>query len=353
MQIKHDSRSPQIYGTGLIALDIVLGHYPEGKAFEMAGGTCGNVLTILSYLGWKAFPISRLDSSSNSIKVSQDMAKWGVYLDFVNLNPTATVPVITQETVLENGEFRHRFYWKNCPKCGSWLPNYKAVTLEAISHVKEQVEFSDVFFFDRTSPAALDLARCFKKLGSVIFFEPSAKSNPKQLEMALGIADVVKYSNQRFQQSPIRMKRKPLLEIQTLNRNGLRYRIGPSEKWSNLPAYLSQDTIDTCGCGDWTTAGIIAHLCTGGIEKMKVKKPTKFIEALRFGQALGAWNSRFEGARSGMYHVDKYTLRRIIPKILRNGTVPVKKEDSLLKASTNGLCPSCLKFPSRRHESNL
>ena len=353
MQNRYDSRSPKIYGTGLIALDIVLGHYPEDKAFEMAGGTCGNVLTILSYLGWKAFPISRLDSSSSSVKVSQDMAKWGVYLDFVNLNPTATVPVITQETVFENGEFRHRFYWKNCPKCGSWLPNYKAVTLEAISHVKEQVEFSDVFFFDRTSPAALDLARCFKKLGSVIFFEPSAKNNPKQLEIALGIADVVKYSNQRFQQSPIRMTRKPLLEIQTLNRNGLRYRISPSEKWSRLPAFLSRDTIDTCGCGDWTTAGIIAHLCTGGIEKMKVKKPNKYIEALRFGQALGAWNSRFKGARSGMYCVDENTLRRIIPTILRTGTVPVNKEDSLLKASTAGLCPSCLTSVPRRSESNL
>ena len=37
---------PKVVGTGLIALDVVIGPDPETPVRSWAGGTCGNVLSI-------------------------------------------------------------------------------------------------------------------------------------------------------------------------------------------------------------------------------------------------------------------------------------------------------------------
>ena len=52
---------PKVFGTGLIALDLVIGPDPESPVRSWAGGTCGNVLSILSFLGWDAYPIARMN----------------------------------------------------------------------------------------------------------------------------------------------------------------------------------------------------------------------------------------------------------------------------------------------------
>ena len=49
-------QTPVVVGTGLVALDIVINSDVHRPPQLWAGGTCGNVLTILSYLGWHAYP---------------------------------------------------------------------------------------------------------------------------------------------------------------------------------------------------------------------------------------------------------------------------------------------------------
>ena len=52
-------------GAGLISLDVLI---REGRKIPVSyyvGGTCGNVMMILSYLGWDAYPIARLDSTKD------------------------------------------------------------------------------------------------------------------------------------------------------------------------------------------------------------------------------------------------------------------------------------------------
>ena len=50
---------PTVFGLGLVALDVILDPCAV-QPLLYSGGTCGNVLTILSYLGWEARPIARL-----------------------------------------------------------------------------------------------------------------------------------------------------------------------------------------------------------------------------------------------------------------------------------------------------
>tara|TARA_R110002094_G_C4910065_1_gene210893 strand:+ start:57 stop:1109 length:1053 start_codon:yes stop_codon:yes gene_type:complete len=340
-------RIPTVVGTGLVALDIVISSNPDVPPYQWAGGTCGNVLTILSYLGWNAYPIARLNAESSAMHAKKDMERWKIKMDFIGTEPVASIPVITQEiTTDKNGLPKHKFHWKNCPKCGSWLPNYRPVTLKATAQVKQGIAKADVFFFDRVSPGALDLARYYKSSGCTVFFEPSAKGNPKQFEEAISLADIVKYSDQRF--TTVVAKKsdalRPSLEIQTLGENGLRYRTKHDARWSHLPACKAVDLVDTCGCGDWTTAGIIHRLVdieNSGAEDT-LSQPV--IEAaMRYGQALGAWNCGFEGARSGMYQVSKKQFFSEIDSILQGGSHKPRHISKALSAqyASDGLCPAC------------
>src|ERR1035437_8124226 len=118
-------KKPEIYGTGLVSLDIVISSENNDLAFPWVGGTCGNVLTIMSFLGWKSTPISRLDDSISSLTVKNDMTHWGVNLQFAGMQPTKSAPIIMQIiTQGKSGVPQHKFIWRSCPKCGSWLPSY-------------------------------------------------------------------------------------------------------------------------------------------------------------------------------------------------------------------------------------
>jgi len=341
------SAKPTIHGTGLVALDIVISASPGEPIYQWAGGTCGNVLTILSYLGWNAFPVSRLNTDEpSSLVVQRDMKKWKVRLDYTEMEPPASVPVITQEILIgKSGLPKHKFHWRNCPKCGSYLPNYSPVTLKATSQIKERVKASDLYFFDRVSPGALDLARHFKSIGAIVFFEPSAKGDPKHFEEAIKLSDIVKYSDQRFT-SVITdgiKKHRPFLEIQTLGENGLRYRTKKRATWAQLTAFEAEDVKDTCGCGDWTTAGILDSLCRDGKESLTKLRAADIKQGLRFGQALGAWNCGFEGARSGMYAVTKPAFNKEINAILADGAQKTRTTSTKTKLEnvSDGLCPAC------------
>jgi sugar/nucleoside kinase (ribokinase family) len=337
---------PSIYGTGLIALDIVVSADTDEPAYQWAGGTCGNVLTELSYLGWGSFPIARLNDEASSLRVKKDMKQWGVRLDYSDLSPKASVPVITQEiTKDEKGAPIHKFHWKTCPKCGAWLPNYKAVTLEGARVVKESVNSGDVYFFDRTSPGALDIARHFRNLGAIIFFEPSAKGETKHFEEVIKLADIIKYSDQRFSSFLLDNTEleRPALEVQTLGGEGLKYRTRNIRAWKHLRAFKAEELVDTSGCGDWTTAGIISQLCARGRGNLLSLSQEDIEVGLKYGQALGAWNCGFKGARRGMYEVSKKTFKKEVELILEEGTQRGRSDcrQPGSEHASDGLCPAC------------
>ena len=63
---------PICIGTGLIALDVI--YTTDKKPNFLAGGSCGNVLTILSYLGWKSLPIARLGNDAEGKRIVEDLS---------------------------------------------------------------------------------------------------------------------------------------------------------------------------------------------------------------------------------------------------------------------------------------
>jgi sugar/nucleoside kinase (ribokinase family) len=313
-------RKPIILGTGLIALDAVM-NGNGGPPRLWAGGTCGNVLTILSYLGWKSFPVSRLNGDRAAQHVVKDFERWGVHLEFARSKPAADTPIVVQY-IRKTGEGipYHRFSW-SCPNCGSWFPSYKPILLRAAGPIVGGIKDPQVFFFDRVSPAALEVARDCADKGAVVMFEPSSVGNKTLFRRALDIAHILKYSNERLGNlaETVGSARLPL-EIETLGGEGLRYRssLSSCEKrgWRRLEAYPAKPFRDAAGAGDWCSAGIIHRLGHKGILAFRCMGESQLTEALKFGQALAAWSCKFEGARGGMYRVSRAVFRAEVEGIM-------------------------------------
>ena len=217
---------PKVFGTGLIALDLVVGPDPGTPVRSWAGGTCGNVLSILAYLGWDAYPIARMNDDAASGRVRADMMRWGVHMDWADCPPTAHTPIIVLEIRrTRDGRPDHRFSW-SCPRCGTRLPPFKAITVDGVEAVKPALADASVFFLDRLSRATLALAAEVSACGAVVLFEPSGKTSDKLMAEALALAHIVKYADHRLAGIGGVMAggSAVLLEVQTLGARGLRYR---------------------------------------------------------------------------------------------------------------------------------
>lgn len=345
------SGKPIIVGTGLISLDLVLG--PDGSKSPRlyAGGTCGNVLIIMSYLGWKSFPVARMNGDKASKLVLQDLMRWRVKIDCATAKPGSNTPIIVQRIQrTQNGEASHRFSWK-CPNCGAWLPSYSAVPAVAAQAISEVVKSPSVFFFDRVSRGAINLAKHYAATGALVVFEPSGKSNAHLFTEALGCSHVVKYSEQRFESiKGIYGVPGPLLEIQTRGAQGLRYRwIGKKtgrKNWKPFAALAATGLKDTSGAGDWCCAGIIHRLGSGGLAGFQAATETEIQAAMRFGQAMAVWNCKFNGPRAGMYQTSKKTFKLALLKLFTGHDAPAEKgswrEDKVPRLKC--LSASCIKM---------
>jgi fructokinase len=319
-----DRRKPAVIGTGLIALDIIFGREVENLPQVMAGGTCGNVLAILSFLGWDSYPVARMSGDTASKLVAQDLSRWGVRMDFASATPSASTPIIVQRiSQNSSGQSVHRFSW-NCPVCGAYLPSYKPVLATSAQQISSKLSTPNVFFLDRVSRGALILAEASAAQGALVVFEPSGVRDPKLFREALEIAHVVKYSHERMGQLGESIaSASPPLQIETLGSEGLRYRSNlPSYRtrgWKRLDCWKVESVKDTAGAGDWCTAGLLHYLGRNGAVGLRGLKATELDSAMQLGQALAAWSCGYEGARGGLYCVDRGTMWEDITGImLRN-----------------------------------
>ena len=346
-------KQPTVLGMGLVALDVVLADDKHQQPRYFAGGTCGNTLTILSYLGWRSVPVARLSPGPTAERVVDDLNSRGVSTEFVTRQADGSTPVIIHRIRHRTtGEPQHSFS-RRCPSCGAHLPGYKAVLASVASHLTSRVGHVNVFFFDRVSRGVLLLAAQVRKQGALIVFEPSSVGEPRLFREAWTLAHIVKYSHERLRDiADVEFARgersRVLLEVETLGRSGIRYQSRLSHasirSWIQLDAFSANGIRDAAGAGDWCSAGVIDKLGRRGLLGFKKTSAGELKDAVRFGQALAAWNCRFEGARGGMYEVDKSALDRHIKEILRGAELQTRPEEAMdneVHRAVRPLCPSC------------
>ncbi len=302
-----ESGAPISVGTGFLALDLLLCDASRVRAnLRYAGGSCGNVLTILSYFDWISFPVARLGKDRRAQVLLNDLRKWSVQTEFVLREHSGVTPAIVVRLYQnEKGENRSRFEWKD-PQSGEWLPRYRPLPKSTATRLKADLPDAKVFYFDRAEPSSLILANTMRERGAIIFFEPSKIREDRIFSDCLAAADIVKYSVDRIPippSSPI--SHSPKLEIQTLGSAGLRFRTKHGTKapgrWIQLPAYEVKNSRDATGCGDWCSAGIILKLCSEGRQAFMKLDETQITDGISLGQALAAVNCEYNGARGAMY----------------------------------------------------
>jgi hypothetical protein len=130
---------PVVYGTGLISLDVVYGLHNDRPKYHV-GGTCGNVLSTLGFLGWDAYPVSRLENDHAGSMVRFDLAQCGVHSEYLSLAPTASTPIIVEQiTKTKHGTYTHRFQL-TCPRCGGFFPSFKPLRYDSAVMFLEQAK---------------------------------------------------------------------------------------------------------------------------------------------------------------------------------------------------------------------
>jgi fructokinase len=327
-------------GAGRLTLDVIVrdGHPPLAQA----GGTCGNVLATLAYLGWQTYPLADLGEDDPGRRFLQDLLRWGVHSDLIRSLSGERTPVIIHHIRESETGATHSFS-SCCPFCRSRLRYYEPVPLEAVRERLPLVPPARAFFFDRDSEGAVLLARHCAERGALVVFEPNYAGKETNFPEALEVAHVLKYARDKLPGLEDRHSLAlPLLVIETLGSEGLRYRDqrqGAGE-WQHLPAFLVEVVRDAGGSGDWCTAGFIHRLAQEGIAGFRSASTKDLREALQFGQALAAWNCAFEGARGPVYHTDRPTFARAVAEILAGGKPPlIETSPSFDRAGE--FCPRC------------
>lgn len=286
-------------GAGLISLDVLIRDGSKLPISYYVGGTCGNVMMILSYMGWDSYPIARLDGTKDGMRVLADMEKHQVHTNFVSTNDGKTPVIVQRNFINKDGVPTHKF--ESRPNMGRFYLDFKSLTMKQADSVMARIDFVPaVFFFDRVSPAILKLATAFKHKGSVVFFEPSSRGGDvKRFNECVEVADVVKFSEQRIKDVKQFEGYKDKLIIQTQGAMGLSYRL--NSEWIHLEPILNENVVDTAGAGDWTAAALINRLFKDNEARDLNNFSRHEIEiALNEAQKIGAESCSYEGARGMM-----------------------------------------------------
>jgi len=295
------NKSFKCIGSGLITLDILIKDLNFRSFRYYAGGSCGNVLTILSHLGWNVFPIARLNSNKHAKRLLNDLRDNNVNLDFVTVDESGSTPIIIQRNVIDKfGNPKHKFELID-PITGKYLPRFKSITKGMALDLISRSFIPEVFYFDRLTPGIGDLVKFYKNSGALIVYEPSSLKEKDFLSIAPYI-DILKYSDQRIKNYKKIFPSSIIpLEIETRGVNGLDYRFNMmGMQWKSLSPIRISSFIDASGAGDWSTAGFLYMLFTKSENGLNYINANQLEDSLNFAQKLGALNCQFEGARGLM-----------------------------------------------------
>jgi len=340
---------PSVVGTGLIVLDITVSAVTPAPAHPVwAGGTCGNVLAILSFLGWKSKAVGRIGVDAAGTCLVRDLLDSGVEPEHLDRETAGTPIILHRVSVARRGGFRHGYAFE-CPQCDRRYPSFRPVLVSRVEPLAELVSAASVFFFDRVSRGILDLAAAARKQDAIVVFEPSASGDEKQFVEAYEASDVVKYAcDRRAKFEPwlekAASRRRAPLEIETRGAEGLVFRLRGERRWHTREATPVPYLLDASGAGDWLTAGFLyAAARAGGISRV-LRDPDAVGRALQVGEALAAFNCQFEGPRGAMYAsavvASTQMLNVVDARVRRKLTRETKRP--ALQMTLTGICSACV-----------
>ena len=321
-------------GTGNFSFDIITQReYPDGfvvgkrnrseeKIVKMEiGNTCGNVMTMLPYLGVKTFPVAKFDMSPQGYQMKRDMKGYGADVRFVSntLNGGTTILRCAHKLDKEGKPtMGHKGSTAGKPWNGpSARPSRKYLSSQngEVEAMVETMDFiPDVLFFDIAQAGHRILAERLRERGTLVYFECDSDGHRIENEKARQAAhraflrcveasDVVKMSGEHIQDLSFADAYQDKLFIQTLGAEGLRFKLKGGE-WKKLDPIMNPDYVDYEGAGDWTSSVLIAALCSKNLLKVKDMTEEAVKEVLMMAQMMASYSVGFYGSK-GLIHADE------------------------------------------------
>lgn len=327
-----------IVGAGLVTLDIIINNSDKNPIFS-AGGTCGNVLAGLSFLGWKSTPISRAGMDLASQILVQDLLDNGVNVEYITHEEKVSTPRIVEKLNSNGVSAKHSFLLR-CPTCNTYLPRFRSPKLKIIDGIISKKHLNpDVYLFDRITPSTLKLASKYRESGTLIFFEPINLKSTDDLKEAFKLSHIVKYADiqkkKRFKElANDQILKKiisfgPTLVIKTLGKYGLSFLNGNKNKTQYRESFKINRIYDSCGAGDWCTVGLLFYLHelarNNNISLLETLESNDLINsALSFGQILASLSCMFIGARGLSNSIDAKKIIEIVhTHMIKNNEIDV------------------------------
>jgi len=298
-----------VIGSGAYYFDtIVVRDYPYGpekKKFiektvlEEVGGTCGNVMCMLSYLGLKTYPLAILDQSEQGYQMKSDLERYGADTRFVrNEKDGGTCLFRCTHKTTPEGEHVMSF---RMTSPGSRFPRKKqpgARNGEAASFVDGLDFVPDVFFFDDPAAGNMIIAEELRKKGTMVYFEPEGIQDGKlgAFLKRVQVSDVVKFSGEKISDSSFTDEFSDKLFIQTLGSKGMRFRLRGG-KWNNIAPIQNDNVVDWEGAGDWTSSAFIAYICDKGWNDISKISESQVRESLENATGVASRSVSFMGSK--------------------------------------------------------
>jgi sugar/nucleoside kinase (ribokinase family) len=259
---------------GNFALDtIVTRDYPNGfvvgrnnkftetVVVECVGNTCGNVATILPYLGVQTFPIAHLDLSEQGLQIKSDLQRYGADVRFVENSTQGGTTLLRCIHKRDKATGEHAISFR-ATSPGSRFPKRRFLRVrdEAPAFMESLTFTPDIFFFDAAEAGLRYLAAELRKRGTLVYFEPESDADKNKFLKAVEVSDIVKFSHEKVDDTLFTTQYTDKLFIRTLGADGLEFNLG-GQGWNRVAPIANDNVVDTEGAGDWTTSQFIACLC--------------------------------------------------------------------------------------------
>ena len=226
--------------------------------YQHVGGTCGNVMSILAWMGWHTLPAARIDDSETGLLIKADLESYGCDTRFVSNTPDGGTTILDIIHKIGRDGKPKTAYMPHSPRGGRFV-NHRFWTLKQAQALFDSLEeMPDVFFFDRCAPGNILLAQLFHERGVLVYYEPNEPVDRNFLR-AVAASDIVKFSDEKHPDVSFTEGFTDKLFIQTLNEKGLRFKLR-AEGWITIPPEHNPHAVDGEGAGDWTTSTFINEL---------------------------------------------------------------------------------------------
>lgn len=303
--LRHEGSRSRVAGAGFVTLDVLLSEQDK-LAYSGIGGSAGNVLSIMAFLGWESVPLVNLGRDRVGAAIHREFSEMGADVRHIRLERNLTSPLLYQFAGNPHEAPRYSF---SCPVCGRARRFNEELVDSGGEAFTRCASEANVFFFDRVTQGTVRMANAARAGGALVFFEPSAVSQDIELfKEALRSAHVVKYSADRIRDPFTDILSWGTIEVQTKGARGLTFRKHClSSDWYELPALRAGSVADTSGAGDWCTAGFL-HALERYREGMSLQDLSynEIFHSLRLGQSIAALSVRHVGARGLMRVSDSH-----------------------------------------------